>query len=184
MKKIYVVLITFILSFCVYSAEVGENYFEPKLGVGINFGVDSNETSTEFEIEGQSSYGLETYYRASDRIDFGVGIAYVEASTTKKNPDGTKVEDETKRMPVYLAAKVHLFPNWQINPYLKFMFGYQYIIKSDIDDLQDGKYLGAAVGLDLMNLTIENYVSIEESYNHDEDFEAAIGFGFTIGWKF
>jgi outer membrane protein W len=183
MKKL-LVLFMFAMGFNIYCTEPGEMYFEPKIGAGLSFGIESNDSDAKFDVEGISFYGLEGYYKFTDRIDFGWGLLYMESTTTKTNADNTKKEEKIKKTPIYLALKAHLFPNWALNPYLKFMYGYEFVEDSNIDEIQDGKYMGAAIGLDIMALTVETFVTAEEIYESDEDYDVAIGLGFAFGYKF
>lgn len=182
MKKL-LLFFMFVMGVNIYCTEPGEMYFEPKVGFGVNFGVESNDSDAKFDVEGITFYGLEGYFKFTERIDFGWGLLYMESTTTKTNADNTKKEEKTKKTPVYLCLKTHLFPNWSLNPYLKFMYGYQFVERTDIEELDDGKYMGVALGIDIMALTIENFVTVEEIYKGDEDYDAAIGFGLAFGFK-
>ena len=44
--------------------------------------------------------------------------------------------------------------------------------------------MGAAIGLDIVALTVETFVTAEEIYGSNEDYDVAIGLGFAFGYKF
>lgn len=181
MKKI---LLTCLLSSSLFAFQPGEVIFEPKIGTGINFVLDSDI----FNAEGYTTYGLETYYKATPRTDVGLGIIYNEVSTTRKARNNSDADGYLKRVPVYLCAKVHLGNDWPINPYLKLIFGYQFMLDSEIEGYGDGRYYGGALGLDLLNFTAEVFITIDSNEEYtdvtDDTYRSALGYGMTLGYRF
>ena len=108
MKKLWL-LFMFVIGVNIYCTEPGEMYFEPKIGAGLSFGIESNDSDAKFDVEGITFYGLEAYYKFTDRIDFGWGLLYMESTTTKTNADNTKKEEKTKKGYLFTCLLRHIF---------------------------------------------------------------------------
>lgn len=178
MKKLLMILL---LSSSLFAkSNPGEIDFEPKVGIGVAFGVDSEN----IEIEGFTVAGLETYYRVSPRVDFGLGALYLKGAASKVINNETEETEDIIKIPVYFATKIHIFPNWAVNPYTKFMYGYQFILDNDIIGKTNGKYMGIALGLDVEGLTAETFITLEGNYENEDNYRGAMGYGFSLGYRY
>jgi outer membrane protein W len=185
MKKILLCMM-FLFGSAIYSFVPGEVYYEAKLARGLNFTVDSSNSDARIEVKGIGYYGLETYYKITDRVDVGTGVWYIISTTTKINADSTRVSETTQKTPAYVIVKMHMYPEDIniVNPYAKLMYGYEFVQDSDIDAVEDGEYMGVAVGAGWMNLIAEAFMTVEGNYESSEDFETATVFGLALGYRF
>lgn len=176
MKKF--ILIFIILISGIYAASAGDIVIEPKAGININLTLDN-----EFmNVEGIEFYGVEYYYKPTNRIDVGFGVLYQKVSTTK-NDTPTEPTQTVERLPLYLAMKLHLGNDWVINPYIKLTAGYLIILDSDFEGLENGETYALGLGLEVANFTFEGSVNVEENHGN-EDFRGALGFAMVIGYRF
>ncbi len=176
--KFIFLFIFFILVLEVFAKSAGEFIIEPKVGLNINLTLDYELLN----IEAIKFFGAEFYYKPTNRLDTGIGILYNKVETTK-NDTPTDPTRKVERMPIYFALKAHLGNNWHINPYVKFIAGYQIILDSDFEGLENGKLYAIGLGLEVINFTLEGSINIEENQGNEE-FRGAVGFSLTLGYRF
>lgn len=177
-NKFILLFIFFLLISEVFSKSAGEFVIEPKVGVNINLTLDYELLN----IEAIRFFGAEFYYKPTNRLDTGIGILYNKVETTK-NDTPTDPIRKVERMPIYFALKAHLGNDWYINPYLKFIAGYQIILDSDFEGLENGQLYAIGLGLDIVDFTLEGSVNVEENEGNSE-FRGAIGFSLALGYRF
>lgn len=175
MKK-FLLFVVLSFSLLAFGTEPGDITYEPKVGIQVNVIIDNVHI---FDLEAAKFVTLDVFRRMTGRIDLGLGAQWNEVSTTKNGADGPLMS----RLPIYGIVKLHMFQTFPVNPYLKVLAGYQFMLEDAETGMGNGSYLGAGIGVELGYFVIDYSYTVEKNEGSTE-IRGAVGHALSLGYRF